>query len=136
MERKIEYYEEENVSLYMEHLENSSMKECVASWREIFCDKIIYPCEIVVYGYAEKNKNDYVPYGKEILNNIYDDMYNNGFIEDYSSEYYDKKLIKIADKLSELVKKNIPPYYEAVKKYTLKVYEDSYEIINVGDYKE
>ena len=135
MERKIEYYEEENISLHMEHLKNTSMKECVASWRETFPDKIKYPCKIVLYGYAEKNKNDYVPYGKEILNDIYDNMYNNGFIEDYSEESYDEKLIEVADKLSELVKKSTPLYYEAVKKYTLKVYEDSYLIIDVGDYK-
>ena len=135
MERKIEYYEEENVSNYMEHLENSSMKECISSWRDIFSDKIKYPCEIVVYGYAEKNKEDYILSGKEILNNIYDNLYDDGFIEDYSEEYYNKDLIKIADKLSTLIKKDVPPYYEAIKKYTVKVYEDSFEIIEEGDYR-
>ena len=133
MERKIEYYEEENISLHMEHLKNTSMKECVASWRETFHDKIRYPCKIVLYGYAEKNKNDYVPYGKEILNDIFDNLYDNGYVEDYGN--YSEYLMKCSNSLSESIKENIPPYYEAVKKYIVKVYENSFEIIKEGDFK-
>lgn len=133
MKRKIEYYQEENISLHMEHLKNTSMKECVASWRETFHDKIRYPCKIVLYGYAEKNKNDYVPYGKEILNDIFDNLYDNGYVEDYGN--YGEDLIKCSNSLSESIKENIPPYYEAVKKYIVKVYENSFEIIKEGDFK-
>ena len=135
MERKIEYYEEEGIADYAEHLSNSSMDECIESWRDSLDEETNYPCEIVVYGYAEKNKSDYVPSGKEILNDIYDELYNNGFINDYSEEYYTKDLTKCANSLSEFIKKDVQPYHEAVKKYTVKVYENSFEIIEEGDFE-
>ena len=133
MERKIEYYEEENISLHMEHLKNTSMKECVASWRETFHDKIRYPCKIVLYGYAEKNKDIFIPNGKEILDDIFDNLYDNGYVDDYGN--YSEDLMKCSNSLSESIKENIPPYYEAVKKYIVKVYENSFEIIKEGDFK-
>ena len=135
MERKIEYYEEEGIADYTEHLSNSSMEECIESWRDSLDEEINYPCEIVVYGYAEKNKDDYVPNGKEILNDIHDDLYNNGYIDDYSEKYYTNEMIEYSDKLSELIKKNLAPYYEAVKKYKVKVYESSFEIVEEGDFE-
>lgn len=134
MERKIEYYEEEGIADYIEHLENSSMEECINSWRESLNEEIAYPCEIVVYGYAEKNKNNYVPNGKEILNDIHDDLYNNGYVDDYSEKYYTDEMIECSNKLSALIKDNLAPYYEAIKKYTVKVYENSFEIIEEGEY--
>ena len=133
-ERKIEYYEEEGMSDWVEHLGNSSMKECIDTWRDSLDEEINYPCEIVVYGYAEKNKDDYVPSGKEILNDIYDELYNNGFINDYSEEYYTEDLTKCADSLSEFIKKDVESYYEAVKKYLVHVTKDSFEIIEEGDF--
>ena len=105
MERKIEYYEEEGIADYAEHLSNLSMEECVESWRDNLDEEITYPCEIVVYRYAEKNKNDYVPNGKEILNDIHDDLYNNGYVDDYSEKYYTNEMIECSNKLSELIKK-------------------------------
>lgn len=135
MERKIEYYEEEGIANYIEHLSNLSMDECIESWRDNLNGEINYPCEIVVYGYAKKNKNDYVPNGKEILNDIHDDLYNNGYVDDYSEKYYTNEMIECSDKLSELIKKNLAPYYEAVKKYKVKVYESSFEIVEEGDFE-
>lgn len=135
MERKIEYYEEEGIADYIGHLSNSSMDECIESWRDSLDEEINYPCEIVIYGYAEKNKDDYVPNGKEILNDIHDDLYNNGYVDDYSEKYYTNEMIECSDKLSELIKKNIAPYYEAVKKYKVKVYESSFEIVEEGDFE-
>ncbi len=135
MERKIEYYEEEGIADYVEHLSNSSIDECIESWKDNLDEEINYPCEIVVYGYAEKNKNDYVPSGKEILNDIYDELYNNGFINDYSEEYYTEDLVKCANSLSESIKKDVQAYYEAIKKYKVKIYEGSFEIIEEGDYE-
>ena len=70
MERKIEYYQEERFVDYVEHLSNSSMDECIESWRNCLDEEINYPCEIVVYGYAEKNKDTFIPNGKEILDDI------------------------------------------------------------------
>ena len=133
MERKIEYYEEEGIADYAEHLSNLSMEECVESWRDNLDEEITYPCEIVVYRYAEKNKNDYVPNGKEILNDIHDDLYNNGYVDDYSEKYYTNEMIECSNKLSELIKKNLVSYYEAVKKYKVKVYEGSFEIVEEGE---
>ena len=135
MERKIEYYEEEGIADYTEHLSNSSMDECIESWRDSLDEEINYPCEIIVYGYAEKNKDDYVPSGKEILNDIYDELYNNGFINDYSEEYYTEDLTKCANSLSESIKKDVQPYYEAIKKYLVCVTKDSFEIIDEGDFE-
>ncbi len=133
MERKIEYYEEEGIADYVEHLSNSSMEECIESWRDNLDEKIDYPCEIVVYGYAEKNKDTFIPNGKEILDDVFDDLYDDGYIDDYGN--YDEDLIKCSNLLSESIKENVPPYYEAVKKYTVKVHEDSFEIIKEGDFE-
>ncbi len=133
MERKIEYYEEEGIADYVEHLSNSSMEECIESWRDNLDEKIDYPCEIVVYGYAEKNKDTFIPNGKEILDDVFDDLYDDGYIDDYGN--YDEDLIKCSNLLSESIKENVPPYYEAVKKYTVKVNEDSFEIIKEGDFE-
>ena len=135
MERKIEYYEEEGMSDWVEHLGNSSMEECIDTWRDSLDENVNYPCEIVVYGYAEKDKDSYVPSGKEILNDIYDRLYNDGYIDDYSEEYYGKELISQAEMLSEKIKKNIYPYYEAVRKYKVRLYEKSFEILEEGDYE-
>ena len=135
MEKKIEYYEEEGMSDYVEHLGNSSMEECIESWKDTLENEIDYPYEIIIYGYAEKNKSDYVPSGKEILNDIYDELYNNGFINDYSEEYYTEDLTKCANSLSESIKKDVQPYYEAIKKYIVKVNEKSFEIIKEEDFK-
>jgi hypothetical protein len=96
-------------------------------------EKIDYPCEIIVYGYAEKNKNTFIPNGKEILDNVFDNLYNNGYIDDYGN--YNEDLMKCSNSLSESIKENIPPYYEAVKKYIVKVYEDSFKIIEEGDFE-
>lgn len=134
-ERKIEYYEEEGMSDWVEHLGNSSMKDCVDTWRDSLDEEINYPCEIVVYGYAEKNKDDYVPSGKEILNDIYDNLYDNGYIGDYDIDCYDEELVKHAELLSESIKGDIQPYYEAVKKYLVCVTKDSFEIIDEGDFE-
>lgn len=133
MERKIEYYEEEGIADYVEHLSNSSMEECIESWRDNLDEKIDYPCEIVVYGYAEKNKDTFIPNGKEILDDVFDDLYDDGYIDDYGN--YDEDLTKCSNLLSESIKENVPPYYEAVKKYTVKVHEDSFEIIKEGDFE-
>lgn len=133
MERKIEYYEEEGIADYIEHLSNSSMEECIEFWRDNLDEKIDYPCEIVVYGYAEKNKDTFIPNGKEILDDVFDDLYDDGYIDDYGN--YDEDLIKCSNLLSESIKENVPPYYEAVKKYTVKVHEDSFEIIKEGDFE-
>ena len=133
MERKIEYYEEEGIADYIEHLSNSSMEECIESWRDNLDEKIDYPCEIVVYGYAEKNKDTFIPNGKEILDDVFDDLYDDGYIDDYGN--YDEDLIKCSNLLSESIKENVPPYYEAVKKYTVKVHENSFEIIKEGDFE-
>ena len=133
MERKIEYYEEEGIADYVEHLSNSSMEECIESWRDNLDEKIDYPCEIIVYGYAEKNKDTFIPNGKEILDDVFDDLYDDGYIDDYGN--YDEDLIKCSNLLSESIKENVPPYYEAVKKYTVKVHEDSFEIIKEGDFE-
>lgn len=135
MERKIEYFEEKDISEYIEHLGNSSIDECVESYRYTQDCNVKYPCDIIVYGYAEKNKDDYIPNGKEILNDIYDELYNNGFINDYSEEYYTEDLMKCANSLSESIKKDISSYYEAIKKYLVRVYEDSFEIIEEGDFE-
>ena len=136
MKRKIEYFEEKGISEYIEHLSNSSMDECIESWRTWqFClDKETnYPCEIVIYGYAEKNKDTFIPNGKEILDDIFGNLYDNGYVEDYGN--YGEDLIKCSNSLSESIKENTPPYYEVVKKYIVKVYENSFEIIEEGDFK-
>lgn len=133
MERKIEYYQEEGFVDYVEHLSNSSMDECIESWRNCLDEKINYPCEIVVYGYAEKNKDTFIPNGKEILDDIFDNLYDNGYVDDYGN--YSEDLIKCSNSLSESIKENTPPYYEVVKKYIVKVYENSFEIIKEGDFK-
>lgn len=135
MERKIEFYEEENTADYACNLTNCSIEECVESWRESLDVEIYYPCEIVVFGYAEKSKDNYVPNGVEILNDVHDDLYNNGYVDDYSEKYYTDEMKECSDKLSDLIKKNLAPYYEAVKKYTVKVNEDSFEILEEGDIK-
>lgn len=112
------------------------MDECIESWRTWqFClDKETnYPCEIVIYGYAEKDKDTFIPNGKEILDDIFDNLYNNGYVEDYGN--YGEDLIKCSNSLSESIKENTPPYYEVVKKYIVKVYENSFEIIEEGDFK-
>ena len=75
------------------------------------------------------------PNGKEILNDIYDELYNNGFINDYSEKYYTEDLTKCADSLSESIKKDVQPYYEAIKKYLVCVTKDSFEIIDEGDFE-
>lgn len=133
MKRKIEYFEEKGISEYIEHLSNSSMDECIESWRNCLDKKTNYPCEIVVYGYAEKDKDTFIPNGKEILDNIFDNLYNNGYVEDYGN--YGEDLITCSNSLSELIKENTPPYYEVVKRYIVKVYENSFEIIEEGDFK-
>lgn len=83
MERKIEYYEEEGIADYA----NLSMEECVESWRDNLDKEIAYPCEIVVYRYAGKNKNEMA------LNDIHDDLY----IDDYSEKYYTNEMIECSD---------------------------------------
>ena len=136
MKRKIEYFEEKGISEYIEHLSNSSMDECIESWRTWqFClDKETnYPCEIVIYGYAEKNKDTFILNGKEILDDIFGKLYDNGYVEDYGN--YGEDLIKCSNSLSESIKENTPPYYEVVKKYIVKVYENSFEIIEEGDFR-
>lgn len=133
MERKIEYYEEEGIADYAGHLSNSSMEECIESWRDNLDEKIDYPCEIVVYGYAEKNKDTFIPNGKEILDDVFDNLYDEGYVDDYGN--YDEDLIKCSNLLSESIKENVPPYYETVKKYTVKVHENSFEIIKEGDFE-
>lgn len=133
MERKIEYYEEEGISDYAEHLSNSSMDECIESWQDNLDEEIDYPCEIVVYGYAEKNKDTFIPNSKEILDDIFDELYDEGYVNNYGN--YDEDLIKCSSSLSESIKRNVPPYYEAVKKYTVMVHENSFEIIKEGDFE-
>ena len=136
MKRKIEYFEEKGISEYIEHLSNSSMDECIESWRTWqFClDKETnYPCEIVIYGYVEKNKDTFILNGKEILDDIFGKLYDNGYVEDYGN--YGEDLIKCSNSLSESIKENTPPYYEVVKKYIVKVYENSFEIIEEGDFR-
>ena len=135
MERKIEYYEEEGIADYIENLSNSSIDECIESWKDNLDEEINYPCEIVIYGYAEKNKDNYVPNGIEILNDIHDNLYENGYVDDYSEKYYTDEMMECSNKLSELIKKNLAPYYEAIKKYKVKIYEGSFEIIEEGDYE-
>jgi hypothetical protein len=44
-------------------------------------------------------------------------------------------LTKCANSLSESIKKDVQPYYEAVKKYLVCVTKDSFEIIDEGDFE-
>jgi len=131
MNEKIKYYAEESMSDSIQNLTDSSIDECICSWRKSNIG-IQFPHKIIIYGYCENDKDNYVPNGNEILNDIYDNLYENGYVDDCSCCYSDE-MNECANNLSELIKLNIPSSYKAVKKYSVVVNENSFEIIKEGD---
>lgn len=134
MDNSIKFFQERKIfETEYTNLKHETLDECINEIRE---QSTIYPFLCNICGFKLKDKNKYVPNGKEILLTEYESLYDNGYIQDFDMNSFSKKLVKKADELSQAIKEDIEDSYECAEIITVKITRDSYEIVEEKKYEE
>ena len=113
----------------------STLNEAVEEWKDSLDYEVKMPCTISVLGFTKLDKDVCVPSGLQILDDLYDRMYDNGFIDDYTYSEFSENLLNKAEELSKAIKEEAYLNYEPIKEYVVEVGANSCEILEVKEIK-
>ena len=129
MKQKIDYWDWRDDEFV--NLSYTNIDELAKDFIEDIEEPVEFPITVEIYGFRLQDKKDYVPNEIDIINNIRDALYYNGYLEDYDVEGTDisEKLLKKVKTFRNELMKELPNYYRMVITNTIEIDKD-------GNWKE